>query len=98
MPTTVRFDEEKQKRKIEELHRSEQEALAELLSHKYNLEYINLTKVPINTDALRLVPQETAMAANLAVFNILGKRISVGTISPERGIVIETIEELKSRG
>ena len=98
MPTTVRFDEEKQARKIDEIRKAEQEALAELLSHKYHLDYINLAKVAVNTDALRLVPQDTAEAANLAVFNILGKRISVAVLSPEPGIVKETIEGLTGRG
>lgn len=98
MPTTVRFDEEKQNRKLDEIRRTEQEALAEILSHKYNLDYINLAKVPINTDALRLVNEDTATAANVAVFSILGKRINVAALSPERGIVKETVEDLVRRG
>lgn len=98
MPTTVHFDETKQKRRLDELRKSEQEALAELLSHKYGLEYINLTRVPINTDALRLVNEDTATGANVAVFSILGKRVSVGALSPERGLVKEVLDDLERRG
>jgi type IV pilus assembly protein PilB len=96
--TTIRFDEEKQLRKLDELRRKEQEDLAEILSHKYGLDYINLSKVPINTDALRLIPENNATTANVAVFAILGKRISVAVLSPENGATKEVIDELVGRG
>jgi type IV pilus assembly protein PilB len=97
MPLT-RFNEEKQKRKLDELRRSEQEALAELLSHKYKIDYINLSKVAINTDALRLIPEDLARETYVAAFALLGKRISIASVSPERKEVKDLIEDLESRG
>ncbi len=95
MQTTIRFDEEKQLRKLDELRRKEQEDLAEILSHKYGHDYINLARVPINTDALRLVTEDTATTANVAVFGILGKRINVATLSPDSGASKEVMDELQ---
>lgn len=97
MPLT-RFNEEKQKRQLDELRRSEQEALAELLSHKYQIDYINLSKVSINTDALRLIPEDTARANGVAAFALLGKRMSIATISPGRQEVKDLLEELQGKG
>jgi hypothetical protein len=38
----IQFDEEKQNQKIDALHRKEEEELAQILSGKYGVEYINI--------------------------------------------------------
>ena len=51
MPT---FDEEKQNKRVEDLRKQEEELLAQTLSAKYGVPYLDLTSTPINIDALRL--------------------------------------------
>lgn len=94
----VKFDEEKQKKRLQELHIEEAESVAKILSEKYGVPYIDLTTVPINTDALRLVPEEEARAAKVAVFKIVGKQTHIAAHSPESERTISILNSLKGRG
>jgi len=93
------FDEEKQTKKLEELRRGEEEDLARLLSEKYDVAYADLTLLPIDMDALRIVKEEEARARDVAVFNVQDKKnISVAVLSPQNPKSLEFIEDLKKRG
>ena len=98
MKEMVTFDETKVNKKIEELHKKEEEELASILSNKYGLQYIDLSRVPINTDALQLISKEVAEAAEIAVFNKIGKKISIAVRSPNNEKVKETLKDLEERG
>lgn len=68
--------------RLRELRAREEEELAQTLSAKYGIEYIDLTRVTINTEALRLVPEVQARAAEAAAFNVVGKKLSLAVRSP----------------
>ena len=78
----VQFNEDKQNAKLEEFRKKEEEDLAELLSSRYNIPYINLATIPINTDALRLIPEAVARDAKAAAFDIIGRNLKVVVLSP----------------
>lgn len=82
-------------RNVEELRRREEEELASVLSQKYGISYIDLTRVSINTDALRLVPEAEAKDAEAAAFDIVGKRISLAVRSPQHPKLPAVIERLR---
>ncbi len=92
------FDEEKQNRRLEELLKKEEEDLAQTLSNKYGLQYLDLSQTSISTDALRLLPETEAREGKLAVFDIVNRKISVGVLSPQNPKTLEIIEFLKGRG
>ncbi len=92
------FNEDKQNKRVEELHRREEEALAETLSKKYSLQYLDLSGISINTDGLRLVGEGPAREAGLAIFGIIGKKISVAVRTPNNPKVEEVLADLKARG
>ncbi|MFM2357760.1 MAG: type pilus assembly ATPase PilB, type pilus assembly protein PilB [Candidatus Parcubacteria bacterium] len=93
------FDEEKQIKKLDELRRGEEESLARILSEKYGVAYADLTLLPVDMDALRIVKEDEARAANAAVFNMQDKKnISVAVLSPQNEKAKEFIENLKKRG
>ncbi len=94
----VVFNEEKQDKQLDELRREEEEELARTLSHKYGTNYIDLTTVAINSDALRVVTEEKARDANLAVFDIIGKKLKVAVIAPEADKTIVILNDLKEKG
>lgn len=94
----VTFDETKVDKKIAELHKKEEEELANILSNKYGLQYIDLSSVPINTDALQLVTEATSKEAEMAIFNKVGKKISIAVRSPNNAKAKEAIKELEERG
>lgn len=95
---TVNFSEDKQRQKLEDLREREEEGLAEMMSSKYGLPYIDLSTSPINIDALRIIKEVEAREAEIAAFNIINKKISVGIISPNNSKTISVLESLKLRG
>lgn len=91
------FDEEKQNKKINELHLDEAEGLAQVLAQRYGLPYVDLTKVPINTDALLLVSEAESREAGLACFKASGKNIDVAILTPNNPKVQEVKNELAGK-
>ncbi len=94
----IKFDEDKQRQKVEELREQEEESLAQVMSKKYGLPYIDLDVNPINIDALRIVKEEDGREAEAAPFNIINKKISLAIVSPNEDKTIYLIESLKDRG
>lgn len=92
------FDEENQQKKIGELRKREEEDLAQVLSSKYGVPYLDLTTVPINIDALRVVGELEARESQLAVFNDINKVLSIGVFSPNNPKTLETLNRLKEEG
>lgn len=80
---------------VEELKRREEEELAAMLSQKYGVGYMDLTRVSINTDALRLVTEAEAREAEAAAFDLVGKRVSLAVRSPQHPKLPPLIAKLK---
>lgn len=92
------FNEKKQDERLHELRAREEEQLAEMLSGKYGIEYLDLTSKSIDTDALRLVPEAEARAAEIAPFRKVNKVLFVAMRSPERADSLQTIQNLEHLG
>ena len=80
---TVQFDEDKQRLKIDDLRKQEEEGLADAMSAKFGIPYVDLNSNPINIDALRLISEAEAREAMCVVFNEVDKVASVGVLSPQ---------------
>lgn len=94
----IQFNDDKHKQKLEELHDLEEEGLAEMLSKKYGLPYIDLSVSPVNIDSLRIVKEAEARVAEVAPFNLINKRLDMAIISPNNPKTLEVIEKIKERG
>ncbi len=94
----IQFDEDKQKRKIADLLRREEEELVQFLSAKYNIEYIDLSVNPINTDALRLIDEKTARQNKMVAFSLVDKKLKVAVRQPDDIKAQEIIAGLKEKG
>ncbi len=94
----VTFDEDKQNQRLSDFKRKEEEDVAEILSKKYGLDYVDLSRIAINNDALRLVTEAEARAAKIGVFNIVNKNLSVGVASPNNPDTVEALNKLSERG
>lgn len=92
------FDEQEQEKKLGALHRSEEENLMAVLAAKYGHQYINLNGISINTDALRLLDETTARAADLAVFEKRDKHIQVAIRNPNKPETQHALTELTEHG
>src|SRR3989344_2901517 len=94
----VQFNDEKEEARLDELRDQEAEDLAQALSAKYGVQYVDLSRTPINTDALRLVPEELAREANAAGFSFSGEKVNVVAVSPEHPKIKEVVDAIHSAG
>lgn len=94
----IQFDEDKQKRKLDQLLHKEEEELVQVLSGKYNLQYVDLSSVAVNTDALRHIEEKDARAAMAAAFAIINKKLSIAVRDPSSAKLGEVLEKTKADG
>ena len=93
----IEFNEEKQEKKISDLHRQEEENLVQILSHKYGLTYLDLSKLSVNRDALRILSEDKSRKAQVVVFDVINKKIRVGVRSPNNPQTVQAIKELEEK-
>src|SRR3989339_256148 len=96
------FDDRKQDQDLKDIRLREEESLAELLSHKYGIPYLNTSGVPIETEAVGLIKEDEARAALVAIFstgeNKQEKELNVAVVSPEGAATKELLDRLREQG
>src|SRR3989344_1064754 len=77
------FDEEKQNKQLDDLHKQEEEELvATLAESKYHLPYIDLYRIGVDNEALRAISEKDAIEMKVAPFKLFGKNIFIAVRSP----------------
>lgn len=95
----IQFDESKQKKKLDELHKQEEEQLVQMLSPKYDIPYIDLATTAISNEAITLIPEEYAREHGIGIFKKTGKGLlDVAIVSPHREDTKNALRELEERG
>lgn len=84
--------------KLKEMREREAEDLAKILAPKYNLPYLDLSRMTIEIDALKIVPEEKARTAKLAVFQKTGKKLQIAIQSPNLETAKIILKELEEKG
>lgn len=93
------FDDEKQDKKLELLRLQEEEALSKTLAEtKYHIPYVDLSKVVLENEALKAVPEEKARELELAPFNVAGRKLLIAVRAPEHTGLKAFEEDLKREG
>lgn len=92
------FDEQKQKEQVEAIEKKEAEELTQLLAVKYNVPYIDLARVSIDLDVLKLIPEDRARSLGIAVFQSSGKKLQIAVKNPNLDDSKEAVEELRRQG
>ncbi|HEY4527873.1 MAG TPA: GspE/PulE family protein, partial [Candidatus Paceibacterota bacterium] len=92
-----KFDEEKTKKKFEELREKEAEDLAKILAQKYGLPYLDLSRMTIDLDSLKIISEAEAREGQMAVFQSVGKKLQVAVKNPESLKTKEILEELRQK-
>ena len=95
---TTMFDDASEDAKLASIRDKEEEDLARLLSEKYGLEYTDLSVVPVNMDALRMISEEDARKAEVVVFDHTGKKVSVAIRNPQNPALTDLLAEIEGRG
>lgn len=97
MPTD--FDEEKQNKQLEDLRKEEEEQLVKTLAEsKYGLPYIDLSRLGIDNEALRSIPEKDAREMNMGPFKLSGKNIFIGVRTPSPDLLGSLKEDMERRG
>lgn len=95
---TAHFDTAEEERKLAAVHEQEEEDLARLLSEKYGIGYTDLTVVPLNVDALRLIPEKEARQAEVVAFEKTGKHLSIAFRNPNTALLKDIEHALENNG
>lgn len=64
----------------------------------FGLGYVNISKIPINPDVLKIIPKEQALDTKCFGFFQVGKKLRVGMVDPDRSSTISLLESLKEKG
>lgn len=86
------------KRKLAQLYRESEEKEAQGIAKKTGHPYVDLRKSPISLDAVKMVPEADARAANLAVIQSRAKELAVAVFNPETQEVKKIMQDLQARG
>jgi type IV pilus assembly protein PilB len=92
------FDTNSENEKLAVFREREEEDLARILSEKYGLPYADLSGQPIDMEALRLVPEEEAKAAEAVAFDKAAKKISLAVRNPQNMALKSVVGSLEERG
>src|SRR3989338_7281349 len=94
----VVFADDEQQKRLDFLRKREEEELAQVLSSKYGVQYVDLSLVAINVDALRVITEVEAKDAEAAAFGRVGKKLSVAVRAPENPKAKALANKLNDRG
>src|SRR3990172_12616031 len=90
------FDEEKQKKQLEELHKQEEEQLVAMLAEsKYKLPYVDLARLGIDNEALRAISEKDARELKVAPFKLFGKNIFIAVRSPSDDLLAKLKDQIE---
>lgn len=92
------FDTASEDRKLQAIHEAEEEDVVRILSEKYGLTYTDLTVVPVNVDALRVIPEAQAREAEAVAFDKNGKHLSLALKSPQNEHLLKLVSDLEADG
>ena len=90
------FDDEKQNKQLDEIHKQEEEELVEVLAQsKYNLPYINLASLGIDNEALRALTEKDSRDLKVGCFKLSGKNIFIAVRSPSDDLLSKLKEQME---
>lgn len=92
------FDTDAEKAKLAAIHEREEEDLARIIAERNGFSYTDLGIVPIDVDALRLIPEKEAREAHIVAFSKEGKHVSIALREPTNPLALEVERALEARG
>ncbi len=82
---------------LQELRRREEEDLAKVLATKYQIPYLDTSKVTIDLDSLKIIPEREARENFIAVLQSVGKKLQIAVNNPESQGTKNILENLSSK-
>jgi type IV pilus assembly protein PilB len=85
------------KEKLSKLHREGEERAAQRLAEKLGLPYVDLGKVPVSLDAVRIISEAEAKDAKVAAIEVKSEKVALAVIDPELPATKKIVEELTAK-
>ncbi len=82
------------KEKLAKLRRDGEERAAQRLAEKLGLAYVDLGKIPVSLDAVRILPESEAKDAKVAAIELKSNRVALAAINPELPAAKKIVEGL----
>ena len=79
------------------LRKKEEEDLLKIMAGRRGLPYLDLSKMTIDIDSLKILPEADARAYQAVVIQSVGKKLQVAVTNPERMGLAEILENLKRK-
>lgn len=92
------FDSDQTDKTLTETREREEEDVAQILSEKYGMRYTDLSIKEIDSDALRVISESEARAADVAAFDKAGKQLSLAVHNPNNPALAPLLVRLTDRG
>lgn len=94
----VQFDNTYNEERVAEMRRAEEESLITQLAKQYGYQYINLPGITINPQALTVISEQEAKAANAVAFERKNKSLSVAIRNPNKPETKQLLTQLQTAG
>lgn len=98
----LRFQTEAEKNRVNNIlnltQKTGEEDFVKREADKYNLPYIDLTGLAPEPDALKLIPEDLAKAAEIGAFKEVGNKLYIAYFSPKNEKVSEILKNLEAQG
>jgi type IV pilus assembly protein PilB len=91
-------NEKKQEGRLAELRKKEEEDVIRILATRYGINFIDLRPISINSDGLRLIPEDLAREAKMAVYDKTAKKLKIVVFSPKNEKAINILKKLETEG
>lgn len=95
---TLVFDDTLSNKRIEDIHKEEEEELVKLMSDKYGLPYIDLHGIAPEPDAMQMIQEEQARLAGCVPFKVVGRKLYIALVSPNNKAIEDILRSLETRG
>ncbi len=88
------FPDDKARHKLDQLRRQEAEDSTKRASEYSHIPYVDLSVLPVEIDALKIIPEKDARAGELAAFQVAGMRLKVALRNPEKPAALAVLKDL----
>ena len=82
---------------LDELRKKEEEDLARVLAGKHGLAYLDMSRITVDLDSLKIIPESDARENSIAVFQSVGKKLQAAVTNSDRPGTKEIVEGLKRK-
>lgn len=92
------FNDGKDSKQFADMREKEAEALAQILAERYELPYVDLSRLIVDNNAIRLIPEETSRDAKVVVFAMDQHQVDMAVQTPNNPKIANILEELQRQG